>query len=65
MLSVLSLPRKAVDCGFGVDDVLSFSLTTRETWCPEELHFILALFTLYKLSLSLTFGQICSRTHLS
>lgn len=64
LLGLLSLLRKAIDCGFRVDDVLSFLLSTRETCCPGELHFTLALFTLYKLSLSLTFGQIYSRTQL-
>lgn len=53
-----------VDSDFSVDDVLSLPLTTKETCCPGELHFTLALFTLCKLSLSLTFGQICSRTQL-
>lgn len=48
---------------FGVADVLSFPLPTRETRSPGELHLPLALFTLCKLSLSLTFGQTCSRTH--
>lgn len=53
-----------VDSGFRVGDVLSLPLTTKETCCPGELHFTLALFALYKLSLSLTFGQICSRTQI-
>lgn len=59
------LPRKAAGCGFGVAGVLSFPLTIRETCCPGELHLPLALFTLCKLSLSLTFGQTCSRAQLS
>lgn len=65
LFCLLSLPRKAAGCVFGVTDVLSFPLPTRETCCPGELHLPLALFTLCKLSLSLTFGQTCSRTQLS
>lgn len=65
LLCHLSLPRKAAGCGFGVTDVLSFPLPTRETCCPGELHLPLALFTLCKLSPSLTSAQTCSRTQLS